>query len=131
MCSYWHLVDAKAKMSGFDMHLYCKKVFYLFIYLFCFSFGQHIPSVLKLEIWLQPHLSHQNFFFPIPPAIMLVEILMIIPLDCPKSLLAGLHILFSSLVTTTIRGMVLGQVKVLGMSQLHLRTLNGSPVPTG
>lgn len=107
------------------------RVFYLFIYLFCFSFGQHIPSVLKLEIWLQPHLSHQNFFFPIPPAIMLVEILMIIPLDCPKSLLAGLHILFSSLVTTTIRGMVLGQVKVLGMSQLHLRTLNGSPVPTG
>lgn len=34
-----------------------------FCFFFSFSFGQHIPSVLKLEIWLQPHLSHQNFFF--------------------------------------------------------------------
>ena len=57
---------------------------------------------------------------------MLVEILTIIPLDYPKSLLAGLHLLFSSLLTTTIRRMVLGQVKVLGTSQLHLGALNAS-----
>lgn len=38
------------------------RVFY-FIYYFVLPLANICSSVLKLEIWLQPHLSHQNFFF--------------------------------------------------------------------
>lgn len=81
VCSYWHLVDAKAKMSGFDMHLYCKKVFYyLFIFgkkfLFVVRIFYSIITVIKFNyevssVLLTPKWGIVCFFSPVKPFVKL------------------------------------------------------------